>query len=194
MISMIRRLAVLSILPAAMLCCGRLYGDVTQTSGRTHEMMLSNATSRWDHAMPTGNGQVGALAFGNVQEETVILTHDSLFIRSQKPTLPNVSQHLPKMRQMIAEGIVCRGGVEVSLKWNMNEKRIDAAFISRTAQKVTVKFLAPVASMQIDSADAKVAASPYGDAYRLLTLPAGKTVAMRLTVEYTARGYSPSGR
>jgi len=123
-----------------------------------------------------------------------------------------------------AEGIRCRGGVEVSLKWNMNEKWIDAAFISRTAQKVTVKFPAPVASIKqvhrlggtfkrsldveidrkdhgqprtvdratrqkqwknkgekIDSAEAKIAASPYGDAYRLVTLPAGKRVAMTLT-------------
>lgn len=82
-----------------------------------------------------------------------------------------------------AEGIACRGGVEVSLKWNMNEKRIDAAFISRTAQKVTVKFPAPVASIEIDSAEAKIAASRYGDAYRLLTLPAKKRVAVTVTFE-----------
>jgi alpha-L-fucosidase 2 len=82
-----------------------------------------------------------------------------------------------------AEGLACRGGVEVSLKWNMNEKRVDATLISRTAQKLTVKFPAPLASLEIDSAEAKVAASPYGDAYRLLTLPAGKKVVMKFTLK-----------
>jgi hypothetical protein len=77
----------------------------------------------------------------------------------------------------------CRGGVEVSLKWNMNEKRVDATLVSRTAQKLTVKFPAPLASLEIDSAEAKLAASPYGDAYRLLTLPAGDKVVMRFTLE-----------
>lgn len=67
-------------------------------------MSLSQAAQCWEHAMPTGNGRVGALVRGIVQQETVTLTHDSLFIRSRKPTLPDVSMHLPKMRAMIARG------------------------------------------------------------------------------------------
>ena len=101
---MIHELLVLATVAMMMVSAVKLHGGEIEASGRKHEMTLSNATSRWDHAMPTGNGQVGALAFGNVQQETVILTHDSLFIRSRKPTLPNVSGHLPKMREMIAKG------------------------------------------------------------------------------------------
>ncbi|MBD3378754.1 hypothetical protein GF406_27250 [candidate division KSB1 bacterium] len=73
-------------------------------SSRSHGMTLSSAAKKWEHAMPTGNGQIGALVFGDIENETVILTHDALFIRSEKPELPNVSEHLPKMRDMIAAG------------------------------------------------------------------------------------------
>lgn len=71
---------------------------------RKHEMTVARAAERWDHAMPTGNGRIGALVFGNIPHETILLNHDSLFIRSEKPVLPDVSQYVPKMRQMIAEG------------------------------------------------------------------------------------------
>jgi alpha-L-fucosidase 2 len=54
--------------------------------------------------MPTGNGRVGALVFGNIQNETIVLNHDSLFITTQKPTLPDVSEHLPKLRELVAQG------------------------------------------------------------------------------------------
>jgi alpha-L-fucosidase 2 len=53
--------------------------------------------------MPTGNGQVAAMVFGNIANETVVLNHDSLFIRSVKPKLPDVSHHLPKLREMLDE-------------------------------------------------------------------------------------------
>jgi len=71
---------------------------------RKHEMTVPRAAERWDHAMPTGNGRIGALIFGNIPHETILLNHDSLFIRSEKPVLPDVSQYVPEMRQMIAEG------------------------------------------------------------------------------------------
>ena len=81
---------------------------------RKHEMIFSRRVSRhepetqaakhWDQAMPTGNGRVGALVFGNIQNETIILNADSLFITTRKPHLPDVSRHLPKIRELIAQG------------------------------------------------------------------------------------------
>lgn len=85
-----------------------------QPVGRKHEMVFSRPLSRhepetkaaekWDQAMPTGNGRVGALVFGRIENETIILNHDSLFLTTQKPTLPDVSEHFPKLRQLVAEG------------------------------------------------------------------------------------------
>ncbi|MHC4622264.1 MAG: glycoside hydrolase N-terminal domain-containing protein, partial [Planctomycetota bacterium] len=47
---------------------------------------------------------VGALVFGNIQNETIILNHDSLFFTSRKPTLPDVSEHLAKLRKLVEQG------------------------------------------------------------------------------------------
>lgn len=82
--------------------------------GREHRMIYSCPVSRhepeteaaqsWDEAMPTGNGRVGALVFGEVERETVILNHDSLFFTTKKPTLPDVSENLSKIRELMRRG------------------------------------------------------------------------------------------
>ena len=60
--------------------------------------------------MPTGNGRVGALVFGNIEHETIILNHDSLFFTTKKPTLPDVSEHLPKIRKLMEQGLYEQAG------------------------------------------------------------------------------------
>jgi len=82
--------------------------------GREHKMIYSLRVSRhepetqaadsWDKAMPTGNGRVGALVFGNIEDETIILNHDSLFFTTKKPTLPDVSWSLVKIRELVKAG------------------------------------------------------------------------------------------
>jgi len=64
----------------------------------------TKAAQKWDQAMPTGNGRVGALVFGNIQNETIILNHDSLLFTTRKPTLPDVSEHLAKLRKLVEQG------------------------------------------------------------------------------------------
>lgn len=107
----VRMKAILRVIVAGLvLICldsaGEVYGRQSRETcaGRKHEMMLAKPAERWDFAMPTGNGQVGAMVFGNIANETVVLNHDSLFIRSVRPALPDVSHHLPKLREMLAEG------------------------------------------------------------------------------------------
>lgn len=62
---------VAGLLLLTILSSAESHGGVREASGRKHEMTLPSATSRWDHAMPTGNGRVEALVFGNAQKETV---------------------------------------------------------------------------------------------------------------------------
>ena len=81
---------------------------------RKHQMIYSRLVSKhepqtkaarkWDEAMPTGNGRVGALVFGDIQNETIILNHDSLFFTTRKPALPDVSEHLPRLRKLVQQG------------------------------------------------------------------------------------------
>jgi alpha-L-fucosidase 2 len=84
--------------------CGGATGAAADLPLRKHQMALSAPASQWEHAMPTGNGQVGALVFGEIQRETVILTHDALWLRTEKPVLPDVSKHLPEVRRLLAAG------------------------------------------------------------------------------------------
>jgi len=104
-------IATVSLLLLTQICSGQTKQGST---GRRHEMIFSRVVSRhepqtraaekWDEAMPTGNGRVGALVFGNIQNETIILNHDSLFFTTRKPTLPDVSHHLPKLRELMDDG------------------------------------------------------------------------------------------
>jgi len=98
-----------------LLCSGASYAwQKGETMSREHRMIYSTpiskhdpatpAAEQWDQALPTGNGRIGALVFGNISNETVILTHDSLFFRTNKPVLPDVSEHLPKIRKLMKEG------------------------------------------------------------------------------------------
>jgi hypothetical protein len=77
-------------------------------------------------------------------------------------------------------GIQTRAGIEVSLQWNMTDNRMDAEFLSRTDRQVTIKFPLTVVSCQIDSDKASLEASSLGDAYRLLTLPAGEKIQLQV--------------
>ena len=69
-----------------------------------HTMIVRQPATRWQDALPCGNGTIGALVFGHIKDELIILNHEDLFLRSRKPTLPDVSRHVPELRRMLEEG------------------------------------------------------------------------------------------
>jgi alpha-L-fucosidase 2 len=77
---------------------------VTIHIDRPHVMTCSTPATRWEDALPTGNGCVGAMVHGRVRSECILLNHESLFLRTDKPRLPDVSGHLPQLRRLLAEG------------------------------------------------------------------------------------------
>ena len=79
-----------------------------------------------------------------------------------------------------ARGIACRGGVIVDVAWEQGGRRVRATLAARAAQRVTVKFPAPVAELETDAA---VSDSPHGAAYRLVDLPAGQSVEWVATLQ-----------
>ncbi|MEE9602929.1 MAG: glycoside hydrolase N-terminal domain-containing protein, partial [Thermoguttaceae bacterium] len=82
-----------------------LYSQQTQQQPevRAHSASLSRAPSRWDHALMTGNGSLGAIVMTRLPNETITLCHDQLMLRSQKPNMPDVSHILPEVRKLIAQ-------------------------------------------------------------------------------------------
>lgn len=60
----------------------------------------------WTEALPVGNGRLGAMIFGNVNEELIQLNESTLW--SGGPVSDNVNpdapKYLPQVRQAIFEG------------------------------------------------------------------------------------------
>jgi len=78
--------------------------SVLPASGRAHTMSVDKAATQWDSALPTGNGRIGALVFGEIADETILLNHDSLFLRREKASVPRFAKHLPQVRKMTLAG------------------------------------------------------------------------------------------
>ncbi|AEE97455.1 glycosyl hydrolase family 95 catalytic domain-containing protein [Mahella australiensis] len=92
-----------------------------------------------------------------------------------------------------AEGITCRGCIEVSVEWDMDKNELKASFLSKKMQEITVKFpkvpmyikvcedIETLKNNEIHSDACKILDSPYGAQYRLLELPVNRKLI--LTVE-----------
>ena len=72
---------------------------------RFHRMILRQPThNRWQDALPTGNGRVGAMVYGNIFEENILLNHEDLWLRNDPPELPDIADRLGELRQLLADG------------------------------------------------------------------------------------------
>lgn len=90
---------------------------------REHGMTVTQAAMRWDQAFPCGNGPVGAMAYGNPQDETILLNHEALWypLHEKPGEVPNMAQHLPKLREMLTQGRYTEG----ENFWNSKLKEFD---------------------------------------------------------------------
>ncbi|MFO7821936.1 MAG: glycoside hydrolase N-terminal domain-containing protein [Lentisphaeria bacterium] len=77
-----------------------------------HQMIMRYPATRWQDALPTGSGVVGALVYGQIKQETILLNHDALYFPTGKPEAVDVSDQLPTVRQLVQEG-KCREAAQV---------------------------------------------------------------------------------
>src|SRR3970282_1103474 len=62
---------------------------------------------QWDHAMPVGNGRLGAMVFGAVNRERIQLNEESLWMPSGDPMErdnPEALKYLPEVRRLLFAG------------------------------------------------------------------------------------------
>src|SRR5688572_18828960 len=60
---------------------------------------------QWDHAMPLGNGRLGAMVFGGVGRERFGLNENSLWAGGPKDrNNPDAFKNLPEVRRLLFEG------------------------------------------------------------------------------------------
>lgn len=67
---------------------------------------FARPASGWLEAFPLGNGRIGAMVFGGVSEERIILNESSLYSRefSICDTLPDITRHIDILAGMIKNG------------------------------------------------------------------------------------------
>lgn len=75
-----------------------------QDAFREHVMRMRKPAMRWEDALPSGNGTMGALVYGNIQSETILLNHEEHWEGSVSKELPDLSVYLPELRRLLAEG------------------------------------------------------------------------------------------
>ena len=60
---------------------------------------------KWLHALPIGNGRLGAMVFGGIYRERIQLNEDSLWSGGPRDTNnPEALAHLPELRKLLFEG------------------------------------------------------------------------------------------
>lgn len=71
---------------------------------KIHGMVMRGPACRWQDALPTGNGAIGAMMHGQIQAETILLNHEALYYPRKPGTLVDVSDQVPKIRSLLDQG------------------------------------------------------------------------------------------
>ncbi|HHT95790.1 MAG TPA: glycoside hydrolase N-terminal domain-containing protein [Clostridia bacterium] len=66
-------------------------------------MMKRIPASDWQDALPLGNGYVGAMVYGNIQKEKILLNHERLFRYQKQPDYEPFYKYLPHVRKLMLE-------------------------------------------------------------------------------------------
>jgi alpha-L-fucosidase 2 len=70
--------------------------------------------------------------------------------------------------------ILCRGGVEVTVDWNLSAGTMGVELISKSDQQITVKFPAAITSFECNLPESAIEMSNYGPEYRVISLVSGE--------------------
>ena len=102
-------------------------------------------------------------------------------------TAPGIMKLLPALPESWpvgkARGILCRGGIEVSVQWNMHKGTVEATLRSTAAQEITLKLPGAIRRLSSSLPRSAVVKSPRGPSYRQLRLPAKKNVTISAALE-----------
>lgn len=81
----------------------------TKTNGQARQEPLAlwhdHPASVWEEALPLGNGKLGAMVFGGIQNEVLQLNDNTLWSGYPNPgNNPNGPKYLPLVRKAVADG------------------------------------------------------------------------------------------
>jgi alpha-L-fucosidase 2 len=70
----------------------------------TRLLKMAQPAGWWRDAFPLGNGHLGAMPYGRLCEERILINHERLWYDGVRPELPDLAYLLPKCRELIEEG------------------------------------------------------------------------------------------
>ena len=80
---------------------------VTQ-NGNRNKMTLKTPASwhrdMWREGLPAGNGKIGALVYGNIADETIVINHCKLWHWGKRNELPDIHEALSETRKQLDKG------------------------------------------------------------------------------------------
>lgn len=119
--------------------------------------------TRWEDAMPLGNGSLGALVYGNICSETVVVNQETLWAETENPDVPDLSDALPEIRGLLkaerwqeAADVLDRTAAEAGY----TPKRTDPyhpAFNLRIVADPTARFCNYSRLLDLETGEAKLA-------------------------------------
>ncbi|HBQ64032.1 MAG TPA: alpha-L-fucosidase, partial [Clostridiales bacterium] len=94
---------------------------------RDHILWYKQPAKQWMEALPIGNGRLGGMVFGQVENERIQLNEDSLWYGGPSDLHhPDTKKHIPEIRQLLFEG-----------------KTKEAEFLASMAMTSAPKYLKP---------------------------------------------------
>lgn len=71
----------------------------------TNQLLFHSPASKWEEALPIGNGRLGAMVYGHPRQDRLQLNEDSVWYGGPRDrNNPDALEHLPDIRSMIFEG------------------------------------------------------------------------------------------
>jgi hypothetical protein len=102
-------------------------GNISTMTNPQRGFTSSRPADRWEQALISGNGVMGAMVLCRPLEETIILNRAGLFMPLHKPLPPvDTASHLAEIRKMISDGNYQKASdyvVELSHREGYGEKR-----------------------------------------------------------------------
>ncbi|MDF7808616.1 glycoside hydrolase family 95 protein [Pontiellaceae bacterium B12219] len=79
-------------------------GSVAEEAAYRRGMTMITPAVQWREGLPSGNGKIGALVYGSVNEERVLFNHNELWYGGVIDDVPDVSGELEVVRELLLEG------------------------------------------------------------------------------------------
>lgn len=80
-----------------------MHATQTTSDGHRDDSRIScrQPADRWEDALPTGNGTVGALVFGNIADEHVVVNHAALWYPEPELASPDLARVMPTVKDLV---------------------------------------------------------------------------------------------